>query len=56
MATQLKIKLELNNDLFKSYFAAGYSLDHEMTCIEGINHGSYNLRELLRQQLEMEMR
>lgn len=53
---QLQIKLDLNNDLFKSYYAAGYNLDHQLVCIRGIDHGNFNLRELLRTQLEMEMR
>lgn len=53
---QLQIKIELNDQLFRSYYSAGYNLEHQLVCIRGIDHGNFALRELLRTQLEMDMR
>lgn len=57
MLKQLQIKLELNNQLFQSYYSTpGYNGQHQLDCIQGIEHGGFDLRELLRHQLETEMR
>ena len=56
MLNQLQIKLELNDQLFQSYYStSGYNGQHQLDCIQGIEHGGFDIRQLVKQQLEMEM-